>query len=173
MCQHTSEIEENPRLNRRKRWLTPYPCKSTNTEDAWYAEDETKAIHILMSLEFKLRTDSNSFLFSSQSSFLLSPVWKTPANIWKVYYSKAKRWGESCMNAAFFWHPMERGSKTETDDSLLATDLRILDPGTVGDTPAKSGVKPCALSINEFQNAYFPCIFPGSQAPQIFSFSQQ
>lgn len=57
------------------------------------------------------------------------------------------------MNAAFFWHPMEKGSKTERADSLLATDCRILDPGTVGDTPGKSEVKPCVLSVNEFKNA--------------------
>ena len=141
-------------LNRRKRWLTPYPCKLTNTEDVWCAKDETKAIHISMSLVFKLRTDSNSLLFSSQSSSLFSPVQKIPiANIWEVYCSKAERWGEPCLNAAFFWQPMERGSKTETVGSLLATDRRILDPGTMQSTPGKSGVKPCVFSVNEFKNA--------------------
>lgn len=157
MCPHTSEIEEDPRLSRRRRWLTPCPCKSTSTENVWYAGDETKAIHILMSLEFKLGTDSNSLLLSSQSPSLLSPVQKIPtADIWKVYCSKAKRWGESCMNADFFWHPMGRGSKPRTDGSLLTTDGRVLDPGTVGDIPGKSGVKLYGLSFNEFQNTYFP-----------------
>lgn len=47
---------------------------------------------------------------------------------------------------------MERGSKTETVGSLLATDGRILDPGTMGGTPGKSGVKPCVLSVNELKN---------------------
>lgn len=51
---------------------------------------------------------------------------------------------------------MGRGSKTRTDGSLLATDGRVLDPGTVGDIPGKSGVKLYGLSFNEFQNTYFP-----------------